>query len=83
MSSCYDGKSIKDREIKGCPLTYSLISFMVAIYILLRLKRLNSKHFKCVSHPFVFYITAITIDNLKYFSYVIVTCIQSTILSHL
>ena len=68
-------------------MTYSLISFMVAIYILLRLKRLNSKHFKCVSHPFVFYITANTTDtcNVKCFGYVIVimACIYGTISSHL
>ena len=58
---------------------------MVARYILLKLKTLNSRYFKCVSHQIVFYITAITrlqIDNVKYFSYVIGTCIPSTILSH-
>ena len=56
---------------------------MVARYILLKLKTLNSRHFKYVSHPLVFYITAITTDNVKCFGYVIVTCIQSIILSHL
>ena len=40
---------------------------MVARYILLKLKTLNSRNFKCVSHPFVFYITAITTDNVKCF----------------
>ena len=49
---------------------------MVARYILLRLKTLNSTYFKCVSHPLVFYITAVTTDNVKYFGYVIVTCIK-------
>ena len=50
----------------------------------MRLKTLNWRHFKCVSHPLVFYITAITrlhTDNVKYFGNAIVTCIQSTILS--
>ena len=56
---------------------------MVARYILLRLKTLNSRHFKCVSHPLLFYITVTTTDYLKCFGYVIVTCIKCTILSHL
>ena len=53
---------------------------MVARYILLKLKTLNSRHFKYISHQLVFYITAITTDNLKMFGYVRVTCIQSTYL---
>ena len=48
---------------------------MVTRYILLRLKTLNSRNFKCVSHPLVFYITATIAENVKCFSYVIVTCI--------
>ena len=56
---------------------------MVARHILLRLKARNSKHFKCVSHPLLFYMSVITTHNVKYFGYVIVTCIKSTILSHL
>ena len=39
---------------------------MVAGYILLRLKTLDSRNFKCVSHPLVFHITAITTDNVEY-----------------
>ena len=62
----------------------SIFLVIIAIYILLILKTLNSRHFKCVSHPLVFYMTAITrqlhTDNVKYFGHVIVTCIQSTIL---
>ena len=54
---------------------------MVARYILLIFLTLNSRHFKCVSHPLVVFITAITTDND--IGYVIMTCIHSTILSHL
>ena len=46
---------------------------MVARYILFRLKTVNSRHFKCVSHPLLFYITVTTTDNVKYFGYVIVS----------
>ena len=77
VSCFYDGKSFKEREVKGCPLTYFLIvfSFMVAKYIFFKLKTLNLRHFKCISYPLVFCITAITTDNVKYFGYVILTFI--------
>ena len=51
---------------------------MVVRYILFIFKtHYNLIHFKCVSHPFVlvYYITAITTDNVKCFGKVIVTCI--------
>ena len=54
---------------------------MVAVggYILFKFKTNNSGHFKCVSHPFVlvYYITAITTDNVK------IICIRITISFHL
>ena len=52
-----------------CPLTYFLISFMSARYILIIFKTHKSRHFKCIPHPFVlvYYITAITTDNVNYF----------------
>ena len=47
-------------KVTSRPIYLLVFSFMVVIYILSRLKTLNSRHFKCVSHPLVFYITAIT-----------------------
>ena len=46
---------------------------MIVRYILLRLKTLNSRHFKCVSHQLVFYRTSITTYNIECVGYVIVT----------
>ena len=47
----------------------SLLVLMVARYMLFRFKTHNSRYFKCVLHPFelVYYITAITTDNVKGF----------------
>ena len=69
----------------GCQFAISLLVFrnMVARYILLILNTLNLRHLKCVSHPLVFYITAITTDNVKCFGYVVVTCVESSNLSYL
>ena len=62
-----------------------MLVLMVARYILLRLKTLNSRNFRCVSRPLVFYITEITTYNLIRFVYVIhvVACIYGTISPHL
>ena len=48
---------------------------MVARSIFIKIKILNSRNFKYVSHPLVFYITVITTDNVKCFGYVIFTFI--------
>ena len=77
VSHFYDGKLFKEREenlrVTSWPISLSFFSFMIARYILLRLKTINQRHFKCVTNPLVFYITEITTDNIKCFDYVIVT----------
>ena len=45
---------------------YTLVFFM-SFNIYQIFKTLNSRYFKCVSHPLVYYITEITTDNVKGF----------------
>ena len=83
VSTFYHDKSKRENLRFACWLISLLVfSFIIARYILLKLKTLNSRHFKCVSHQLSFYVTVITTDNVKYFGYVIVvTCIKVTISS--
>ena len=75
MSSSYGGKSFKDRELKGYPLAFFLIRFQLygCQTHFIKIKNNLLKTFKYVSHPLLFYIIAITTDDVKCFGYVIVT----------